>query len=354
MEQLLNIGAIVVDPALQPREQMDMAMVMEYAGEMQQAGSQFPPVTAFGTVEQCWLADGFHRIEAAKLSNIAVFKVQLLPGGRREAQLFSLGANATHGLRRTNVDKRRAVETALRDAEWAQWSDREIALRCAVSAPLVAQVRMELGLVREERKVERGGVVYTMQTGGIGKGDQDQEDERIAETDADEHWDGFDALQRIAQENERIEEGEDDAKAEDAGMGEDAEDVVATGDLREHEDEDAVEFGEKYVEQARVESDKAAGGSSGILVERGAPLPAPARPVPVLVPPAQAIPAPKLPAPEKPAPVVVLVARIRGDVADVTVGQEGTMPSIMRKADAERGVLVEVLSQVLADYFNTN
>ena len=137
MEQLVNIGAIVVDAALQPRQQMDMAMVLEYSGEMQ-GGAQFPAVVAFGTVEQCWLADGFHRVEAARIAQLPVVKVELRAGGRREAQLFSLGANATHGLRRTNSDKRRAVETALRDEEWTLWSDREIAQRCAVSAPLVA------------------------------------------------------------------------------------------------------------------------------------------------------------------------------------------------------------------------
>ena len=32
----------------------------------------------------------------------------------------------------TNADKRRAVETLLNDAEWATWSDREIARQCGV------------------------------------------------------------------------------------------------------------------------------------------------------------------------------------------------------------------------------
>jgi predicted HTH domain antitoxin len=55
--------------------------------------------------------------------------------------LYSVGANAAHGLRRTNEDKRRAVETLINDEEWATWSDREIARACGVSGKFVAAVR---------------------------------------------------------------------------------------------------------------------------------------------------------------------------------------------------------------------
>jgi hypothetical protein len=41
--------------------------------------------------------------------------------------LYTVGANATHGLRRSNADKRRAVSMLLDDPEWAQWSNLAIA-----------------------------------------------------------------------------------------------------------------------------------------------------------------------------------------------------------------------------------
>lgn len=44
-------------------------------------------------------------------------------------------------MRRTNADKRRAVLRLLDDAEWAVWSDREIARRCGVAHPFVAKLR---------------------------------------------------------------------------------------------------------------------------------------------------------------------------------------------------------------------
>jgi hypothetical protein len=91
-------------------------------------------------------------------------------GGRRDAILFAVGANATHGLRRTNADKRRAVLTLLHDPEWRQWSDSEIAHKCRVSRPLVAEMRAERDaniahpaeLQDGKRIVKRGGKVYSM------------------------------------------------------------------------------------------------------------------------------------------------------------------------------------------------
>ncbi len=55
--------------------------------------------------------------------------------------MFSLGVNSTHGLRRSNTDKRKAVMTLLQDSEWSQWSDRVIAKQCQVSPTFVAKVR---------------------------------------------------------------------------------------------------------------------------------------------------------------------------------------------------------------------
>lgn len=59
----------------------------------------------------------------------------------RDAILFSVGVNSSHGLRRTNADKRRSVMRLLDDAEWSTWSDREIARRCGVSQPFVGNLR---------------------------------------------------------------------------------------------------------------------------------------------------------------------------------------------------------------------
>ena len=78
------------------------------------------------------------------------------------------GANHGHGLRRTNADKRRAVETLLRDQEWTKWSDREIARQCAVSNRFVSDVRPaiceRITDTPPSRTVSRNGTTYQMDT----------------------------------------------------------------------------------------------------------------------------------------------------------------------------------------------
>lgn len=92
-------------------------------------------------------------------------------GGLRDAILHSVGANATHGLRRTSADKRRAVAILLEDElvstdpeMGAPWSNREIARRCAVSADMVDRLRPVICPKQADapRTVERGGTVYEM------------------------------------------------------------------------------------------------------------------------------------------------------------------------------------------------
>ena len=168
--------AIKVDGGTQMRAQLDAATVTEYADTMAEAGwGKFPPLIAYYDGTDYWLADGFHRLAAFR--SIANFSDALIPadvrsGTRRDAILHAAGANASHGLRRTNADKRRAVETLLRDDEWAKWSDREIARRCAVSDVFVGKVRGDLsanGLqIPTERTVTRNGTIYTQNTANVG------------------------------------------------------------------------------------------------------------------------------------------------------------------------------------------
>src|ERR687889_2199677 len=103
--------------AKQPRAVTDLNLAGEYAEAMLN-GAQFPPVVVFGEGGNgYWLADGYHRWHAAGIAGLQLLAADVRPGGRREAILHSVGANAEHGLRRTNDDKRRAVRTLLADPE---------------------------------------------------------------------------------------------------------------------------------------------------------------------------------------------------------------------------------------------
>jgi hypothetical protein len=142
----IDVSLLRTDGGTQTRERIDPDAVDGYAADMRR-GAEFPPVVAFYDGETYWLADGFHRVAAAKKCRIPKIAVDVRPGDKRAAILFSVGANASHGLRRTNGDKRRAVLVLLGDAEWAQRSDRWIAEKCGVSNTFVASLRAQVSTV---------------------------------------------------------------------------------------------------------------------------------------------------------------------------------------------------------------
>lgn len=139
-------------------------------------GDTFPPIDVYFDNKTYWLADGFHRLQAALQTEQKTIQATVHKGSQREALLHAVGANDTHGLRRSNADKRKAVQTLLADEEWSQWGDREIARRTKTSHPFVTKIRKEYretlpdSTVQQERKVQRGDTTYTMQTSRIGGG----------------------------------------------------------------------------------------------------------------------------------------------------------------------------------------
>lgn len=171
----IPIDKIRRDIDLQPRAQMNLGVVDEYA-EAMLAGAVFPPVDVYFDDEWYWLADGFHRVAAAERCEQDTISVIVHKGDKRAAKLHGVGANVAHGLRRTNADKHKSVVTLLRDPEWCGWSGREIARRCGVSPNTVENIRRELSAQNEqidavtsaERIVRRGNTTYTMDTSKIG------------------------------------------------------------------------------------------------------------------------------------------------------------------------------------------
>lgn len=137
---MLELDQIRIDGGTQSRVELNQETVAEYAQAFM-AGASFPAVVVFFDGVNNWLADGFHRYFGARDGGESAIDAEIIQGTKRDAVLYSLKANATHGLRRTNADKRKAVETLLKDAEWATWSDRKIAEVCGVGHPFVAAIR---------------------------------------------------------------------------------------------------------------------------------------------------------------------------------------------------------------------
>jgi N6-adenosine-specific RNA methylase IME4 len=127
-------------------------------------------VTLFYDGGAYWLADGFHRHAAHLKAGATDIAADIRQGTRRDAILHSVGANQSHGLRRTNDDKRRAVMTLLNDEEWGKWSAREIAEHCGVSHDFAARLKKSLSSDDSEvTYTTKHGTVATMQTGNIGR-----------------------------------------------------------------------------------------------------------------------------------------------------------------------------------------
>lgn len=164
----LKLSHIRTDGGTQPRSELNQEIIEEYAGAMA-ARAVFPPVTVFYDRTHYWLADGFHRVEAAKKIGSSSIRADVKQGTLRQAVLHSLGVNARHGLRRSNEDKRRAVQTLLHDPEWSQWSDREIARHAGVSDRLVNNLSKELTPNRSQSNRHKGADGRIINTINIGK-----------------------------------------------------------------------------------------------------------------------------------------------------------------------------------------
>lgn len=189
---------LVRDAGTQPRVSLDTDVVSEYAQvlkDFRKANAEatvegnttiglLPPLPAVAVFRsptgRCILADGFHRDaahgEAKEKDILADIYEPAIPENTEDpdayvtriAVLFSCGVNEAHGVRRTQKDKRRAVQTLVNDPEWAQWSNVQIARLARVSEFMVRDMR-PANAPTTRKTVSKSGKVTTVSTGRIGK-----------------------------------------------------------------------------------------------------------------------------------------------------------------------------------------
>jgi hypothetical protein len=157
----MKLTDIKLDGDLQSRVEISDEVVNDYSEALRE-GAKFPAITVFYDGASYHLADGWQRYFAHKKAGLALIDADIIEGTRRDAILYSVGANSKHGSRRTNADKRKAVMTLLDDMEWSEWSDSEIARQCHVSSMMVGKVRKEVNGEISEVKVKRGDKEFTM------------------------------------------------------------------------------------------------------------------------------------------------------------------------------------------------
>lgn len=156
----LSPTQIKITDRLQPRYETNRMVVDDYAESMK-AGQIFPPVEVVFDGENYWLWDGFHRRSAAIQAGIEQLSVNVTEGDLAEAEWLALGANKVHGMRRSNVDKRRAVRLAFGHPKivaevetYKKPNYSQIAEHCGVSHMFVRNLWLEINPPEVSEKSE--------------------------------------------------------------------------------------------------------------------------------------------------------------------------------------------------------
>lgn len=142
----LALDKIRIDGDTQPRAELDVFVVQDYA-EAVLRGDKLPPASVMYDGRHYWLWDGFHRWHGFRKAGRTSMPVTVTTGTVEDARWACLSANQTHGKRRTNEDKQRSVELALRRR--ADLTDRLIAEHVGVSDKTVTSARLRLESVAE-------------------------------------------------------------------------------------------------------------------------------------------------------------------------------------------------------------
>ena len=99
----MKIKIADLDLSLQTRAGTDVDTINNYAEAMAD-GAQFPDVTVFTDGKHYWLADGFHRVMAAKQNGKASISADIRKGTADDAVVFGGTANNKQGKRPTRAD----------------------------------------------------------------------------------------------------------------------------------------------------------------------------------------------------------------------------------------------------------
>jgi hypothetical protein len=169
MATTLPLTSIRTDGGTQSRVKIDAEAVADYAAAYR-AKNPMPPLTVYHDGKQYWLADGFHRFQAAGQAGLLTVRCDVKRGTKKDAAWHSVGANRSHGLRRTNADKQHAVKMALE--LHPERSNRTIAEHVGVDEQMLRTARVRCGIPAPDKVVGHDGKTYpaSRPTSGKAKG----------------------------------------------------------------------------------------------------------------------------------------------------------------------------------------
>lgn len=134
----LPIDDLCLEPELQMREMQEEA-IEDYAEHLK----DLPPILIVRDADfaKDFVVDGWHTLAAARRKGWTSIPCKIIEGDYADAVLAAAKANATHGIRRTDDDKERAIKRLLAQEKWQGKSSRWIATELKVSPQTVEKVR---------------------------------------------------------------------------------------------------------------------------------------------------------------------------------------------------------------------
>lgn len=142
------------------RDSLDKDLVQLYSDNWESI-EKSAPITVFDTPDGLILADGFHRLAAARLLDKKNISADVRKGLAEDAYAYACIANLKHGKPLTRDERRNAISEFVKAR--VKWSDPRIAEEVGVSGETIRRIR---------KKLEFDGVIKPQET-RIGK------DERV-------------------------------------------------------------------------------------------------------------------------------------------------------------------------------
>ena len=191
----IKLHEITNDAALQVRVTHDEPTISQYS-ELMTEGVKFPPVTLWSTDGQLITIDGYHRIEAAKMSGFCDIAANVVHAPDKfEALKMAAELNRAHGLKMSSADKRNAIAKLLSASP--ETSNLAIAECVGCSDHTVKAVRDVLGAavkpatIKDKRGHDRPA---TVSRAGKAKEPSDRDDEKEQKVQAEDVGLGGDHL----------------------------------------------------------------------------------------------------------------------------------------------------------------
>jgi len=158
-QRYLPINQIELHSDLQPRFGLNRETVEQYVQRLEN-GERPLPIEVFLIDGRYVCADGFHRIESARIFGGQNIRANITKGSWAEAKMFAASANTRHGLPLINKERFRAAELYLDALDELPDGDtrkkensRDIAKKCGVSHTYITELRQRRKFVEELNQI---------------------------------------------------------------------------------------------------------------------------------------------------------------------------------------------------------